>query len=208
VTLEQKHSLWEPGRPIEAVYFPLDFVASILAVTSEGLQVEVGTVGNEGLVGLPVFLGAESCPGRAFVQVPGQGERLDAGVFRREARREGTLRDILHRYTLSFMNQVSQGFACNRAHPATQRLARWLLTVRDRVRREEFPLTHQFMGQMLAVRRATVTETAGALQKAKLISYRRGLITIRDSIGLEQIACECYWIVRGDYERLLGLPPG
>jgi len=97
VTLEQKHSLWEPGQLIEVVYFPLDFVASILAVTKEGLQVEVGTIGNEGLVGLPVFLGAKSSPGRAFVQVPGQGERLDVGVFLREALREGTLRDIMHR---------------------------------------------------------------------------------------------------------------
>jgi CRP-like cAMP-binding protein len=208
VSLEQKHSLWEPGQPIEVVYFPLDFVASILAVTKEGLQVEVGTIGNEGFVGLSVFLGAKTSPGRAFVQVPGKGERLDVGVFLREALREGKLRDILHRYTLSFMNQVSQGFACNRAHPATQRLARWLLVVRDRVGRNEFPLTHQFMGQMLAVRRATVTETAGVLQRAKLISYRRGVITIRDGVGLEQIACECYWIVRRDFERLLGFPPG
>jgi CRP-like cAMP-binding protein len=206
VTLEQKHSLWEPGQPIEVVYFPLDFVASILAVTKEGLQVEVGTVGNEGLVGLPVFLGAKTSPGRAFVQVPGQGERLDVSVFLREALREGKLRDILHRYTLSFMTQVSQSFACNRAHPAPQRLARWLLVVRDRVGRNEFPLTHQFMGQMLAVRRATVTVTAGALQRARLISYRRGVITIRDGPGLEQIACECYWIVREEFERLLGSP--
>jgi hypothetical protein len=166
VTLEQKHSLWEPGQPIEVVYFPLDFVASI----------------------------------------PGQGERLDVSVFLREALREGKLRDILHRYTLSFMTQVSQSFACNRAHPAPQRLARWLLVVRDRVGRNEFPLTHQFMGQMLAVRRATVTETAGALQRARLISYRRGVITIRDGPGLERIACECYWIVREEFERLLGSP--
>lgn len=205
VTLKQKQSLWEPNQPIKVVYFPLDFVASILAVTKEGLQVEVGTVGNEGLVGLPIFLGASASPGRAFVQVAGQGERLEVSVFLREAHREGKLRDILHRYTLSFMTQVSQSFACNRAHPAKQRLARWLLVVRDRVGRDQFPLTHQFMGQMLAVRRATVTDTAGALQRAGLIGYRRGVITIRDGPGLEKATCECYWIVRQEFERLLGV---
>jgi len=204
VTLPQKHPFWEPEEPITAVYFPLTFVASILAVTREGHQVEVGTVGNEGVVGLPVFLGASSSPGRAFVQIPGQGERVDVTVFRREALRAGKLRDLLHRYTLSFMTQVSQGFACNRAHAAEQRLARWLLVVRDRVGCDEFPLTHRFMGQMLAVRRATVTDTAGALQRAGLIRYRRGMITIRDGPGLEKAACECYWIVRQELERLLG----
>lgn len=204
VTLPQRHPLWEPDQPIEAVYFPLTLVGSILAVTKEGLQVEVGTVGNEGVVGLPVFLGAGISTGRAFVQIPGVGERLDVAVFRREALKPGRLQDLLHRYTLSFITQISQSFACNRAHAAEQRLARWLLVVRDRVGSDQFALTHQFMGQMLAVRRATVSETAGALQRAGLIRYRRGVITIRNGPGLEQAACECYWVVRQDLERLLG----
>ena len=207
VPMKLKQSLWEPNRPIEAVYFPIDAVASILALT-DGHSVEVGTIGNEGLVGLPVFLGATTSPGRAVVQVAGEGERLDIAVFRREAHREGRLRQLLERYTQAFMTQVSQSTACNRAHSVEQRLARWLLIVRDRVRRNQFLLTHEFLGQMLGVRRATVSETAAALQRVKLISYHRGVITIRNGPGLERAACECYGIVREEFERLLGIQSG
>jgi CRP-like cAMP-binding protein len=205
--MKQKQILWEPNQPIEAVYFPIDAVASILALFDGG-SVEVGTIGNEGCVGLPVFLGATTSTGRAMVQVAGEGERLDIAVFRREAHREGRLRQILERYTQAFVTQVSQSTACNRAHSVEQRLARWLLIVRDRVRRNEFLLTHEFLGQMLGVRRATVSETAAALQRVKLISYHRGVITIRDEPGLERAACECYWIVRHEFERLLGTESG
>jgi CRP-like cAMP-binding protein len=207
VPMKLKQILWEPNRPIEAVYFPIDAVASILALT-DGHTVEVGTIGNEGLVGLPVFLGATTSPLRALVQVAGRGVRLDLAVFRREARREGRLRQLLERYTEAFMTQVSQTTACNRAHSVKQRLARWLLIVRDRVNRNEFPLTHEFLGQMLGVRRATVSETAAALQRVKLISYHRGVITIRNRPGLERAACECYRLVRHEFERLLGTQSG
>lgn len=207
VPMKQKQILWEPNRPIEAVYFPIDAVASILALFDGG-SVEVGTIGNEGLVGLPVFLGAITSTGRAMVQVAGEGERLDIAVFRREAHREGRLRQLLERYTQAFVTQVSQSTACNRAHSVEQRLARWLLIVRDRVRRNEYLLTHEFLGQMLGVRRATVSETAAALQRVKLISYRRGVITIRNGPGLERAACECYEIVRQEFERLLGTQSG
>jgi CRP-like cAMP-binding protein len=207
VPMKQKQILWEPNRPIEAVYFPIDAVASILALT-DGVSVEVGTIGNEGFVGLPVFLGATASPGRAMVQVAGEGERLDIAVFRREAHREGRLRQVLERYTQVFVTQVSQSIACNRAHSVEQRLARWLLIVRDRVRRNEFLLTHEFLGQMLGVRRATVSETAATLQRRKLISYHRGVITIRNGHGLERAACECYSIVRQEFERLLGTRSG
>ncbi|HEX5574944.1 MAG TPA: Crp/Fnr family transcriptional regulator [Gemmatimonadales bacterium] len=207
VAMKLKQILWEPNRPIEAVYFPIDAVSSILALT-DGHTVEVGTIGNEGFVGLPVFLGATTSPGRAMVQVAGQGERLDIAVFRREAHREGRLRQLLERYTQAFMTQVSQSTACNRAHSVQQRLARWLLIVRDRVKRNEFPLTHEFLGQMLGVRRATVSETAAALQRLKLIGYHRGVITIRNGRGLERAACECYGIVRQEFERLLGIESG
>ena len=207
VPLKLKQILWEPNRPIEAVYFPIDAVASILALT-DGHTVEVGTIGNEGFVGLPVFLGATTSPGRAMVQVAGQGERLDIAVFRREAHRDGRLRQLLERYTQAFMTQVSQSTACNRAHSVEQRLARWLLIVRDRVNRNEFPLTHEFLGQMLGVRRATVSETAAALQRVRLISYHRGVITIRNGRGLERAACECYRLVRKEFERLLGTKSG
>jgi CRP-like cAMP-binding protein len=207
VPMKLKQILWEPNQPIEAVHFPIDAVASILALT-DGHSVEVGTIGNEGLVGLPVFLGATSSTGRAMVQVAGEGERLDITVFRREAHKEGRLRQLMERYTQAFMSQVSQSTACNRAHSVGQRLARWLLIVRDRVRRNEFPLTHEFLGQMLGVRRATVSEAAAALQRVKLIGYHRGVITIRNGAGLERAACECYGIVRQEFERLLGTQSG
>ena len=207
VPMKLKQSLWEPNQPIEAVYFPIDAVASILALT-DGHTVEVGTIGNEGFVGLPVFLGATTSPGRAMVQVAGEGQRLDVAVFRGEAHRDGPFRQLLERYTQAFMTQVSQSTACNRAHSVEQRLARWLLIVRDRVERNEFPLTHEFLGQMLGVRRATVSETAAALQRAKLISYHRGVITIRNRAGLERSACECYGIVRKEFELLLGIQSG
>lgn len=207
VELKLKHILWEPNQPIELVYFPIDAVASILAETEEG-PVEVGTIGNEGVVGLPVFLGARSFPGRALIQVPGRAWQIPAEDFRQVSGQSGQLRDLLQRYTLGFMTQVSQGTACNRAHSAEQRMARWLLIVRDRVGRDEFPLTQEFIGQMLGVRRATVSDTAGDLQEAGLISYRRGVMTIEDRAGLEETSCECYWIVRKQFERLLGIPMG
>lgn len=207
VTLEQKHSVWQPNQPFKEVYFPLDAVVSVLAIANGGV-VEVGTIGNEGIVGLPAFLGAETSPGMAFCQVPGRAERLVITVFLREARRDGALRQRLQLYTQGFMVQVSQSTVCNRLHSAEQRLARWLLSVADRVGREEFPLTHEFMAQMLGVRRATVTDTAGALQRENLIRYSRGTLTIRHRKGLERVACECYRIVRDEFERLLGAPRG
>jgi len=206
LTLKQKDSVWRPNQPIEAVYFPLDAVVSVLAVADGGV-VEVATIGNEGVVGLPVFLGAQSSPGLAFCQVPGRAERLGAEVFLREARRDGALQRLLQLYSQGFMVQVSQATVCNRLHSAERRLARWLLIVADRVGRQEFPLTHEFMAQMLGVRRATVTETAGALQRANLIRYRRGAITIRHRAGLEHAACECYRIVRDEFDRLLPVGP-
>jgi CRP-like cAMP-binding protein len=207
VVLEQKHSVWQPNQSFHEIYFPLDAVVSVLAVAGGGL-VEVGTIGNEGVVGLPAFLGAETSPGMAFCQVPGRAERMPIKVFLREAGREGAFRRVLHLYTQGFMAQVSQSTVCNRLHSAEQRLARWLLSVADRVGRQEFPLTHEFMAQMLGVRRATVTETAGTLQRANLIRYSRGMITIRKRAGLERTACECYRIVRDEFDRLLGVKAG
>jgi CRP-like cAMP-binding protein len=208
VTLEIKDPFWEPNQPIEWVYFPIDLVASVLAVTEEEMAVEVGTIGNEGLVGLPVFLGAPSSPSRSVTQVGGRAERMAAATFRTEAAHGGALRDLLQRYTLAFMTQVSQSTACNRAHRAEQRLARWILVLRDRVQRTEFPMTQEFLAQMLGVRRATVSEIAGQLQDEALISYRRGMIIVTDQAELERRACECYRIVRREFERLLGVSMG
>jgi CRP-like cAMP-binding protein len=206
VSLELKEPLWLPNQRIELVYFPIDAVVSVLAET-EGGMVEVGTIGNEGVVGLPVFLGAQSFAGTALVQIPGRAHRMDAQAFRRAAQ-DGQLRSLVQRYTLGFLTQVSQGTACNRTHSAEQRLARWLLIVRDRVGRDSFPLTQEFMGQMLGVRRATVSETAATLHEKGLITYSRGAINIEDLPGLTRTACECYQIVRNEFERLLGTPMG
>jgi CRP-like cAMP-binding protein len=188
------------------VYFPIDLVGSVLAETDAG-PVEVGTIGNEGVVGLPVFLGARSGPGMAMVQVPGRALRMELEAFRREAR-TGELRSLLERYTLGFLTLVSQGTACNRSHSAEQRLARWLLIVHDRVGRDEFPLTQEFMAQMLGVRRATVSETAAKLHNDGLISYSRGVVRLLDRAALEKTSCECYQIVRAGFERLFGVPVG
>jgi len=208
VQVEQKQQIALPNRRIEAVYFPVDSVTSVLAVTSDGGRVEIATIGNEGMAGLPVFLGAESSPSHAFVQVPGTAERMTAEVFGREAARDGALRQLLQRYAQGFLNQVSQATVCNQRHSAGQRLARWLLAVQDRVGREEFQLTHEFMGQMLGVRRETVSEVAGALQQRGLIGYRWGQLRVLDRPGLERAACECYRIVRDEFERLLQVPNG
>ena len=206
VNLEQKSPIWEPNQPIEAVYFPIDCVVSVLAVTSDGPTVEIGTVGNEGVAGLPIFFGAESSAGRSIVQVAGSAHRMDSATFRQESGRDGALRQLLHSYALAFITQISQSVACNQAHNVVQRLARWLLMVQDRVGRDEFALTHEFMAQMLAVRRATVTEAAGALQAQELIRYRRGIVAVLDREGLERAACECYALVRDEFNRRLGAP--
>jgi CRP-like cAMP-binding protein len=207
VDLTTRQPLWEPNQPLEAVYFPVTSVNSIMALDEQGGEIEVGTVGNEGVVGLPVFLGATSSPGRAFTQIAGTADRVGVVEFRRAARHE-RLRSLLNLYTQAFVSQVSQSVACNRLHNPERRLARWLLMCRDRVGRHEYPLTQHFMAQMLGVRRATVGEAAGSLQDRGLIRYRRGTLTITDPAGLESASCECYRIVRDEFERLLGAPIG
>ena len=203
VRLELKQQIARPNQPIEAVYFPIDSVTSVLAVTADGGRIEIATIGNEGMAGLPLFLGAETTPNHAFVQVAGTAERMTAADFRGEARRAGELERLLRLYTQGYLSQVSQATVCNQRHPAGQRLARWLLAVQDRVGREEFQLTHEFMGQMLGVRRETVSEVARALQQRGLIGYRWGMLRVLDRPGLERTACDCYRIVRDEFDRLL-----
>jgi CRP-like cAMP-binding protein len=204
VELDLRQPVYEPGKPIEYVYFPLTTVISMLAVMDDGQAVEVATMGNEGMAGLPVFLGATSSPDRAFAQVPGRALRMPAGDFRELANGAGTVQGLLQRYTQAFFVQLAQGAACNRLHSTDQRLARWLLMTHDRVGQDQFPITQEFMAQMLAVRRATVTEAAGRLQQAGLITYSRGIITILDRPGLEAVSCECYRIISDEHARLLG----
>jgi CRP-like cAMP-binding protein len=208
VATEPRKPLWEPNQPITSVYFPLTSVNSVIALDYRGGEIEVGTIGNEGMVGLPVFLGAPTATGRAFTQIGGEAERMDVAIFTRMIESLPALRAVLHRYTQGFLTQVSQSVACNQLHSPEQRLARWLLSCADRVGSSRFDLTQDFMAQMLGVRRATVGEAAQGLQERGLIRYSRGTIEIRDRAALTNVACPCYGIVRDEFDKLLGVATG
>ncbi len=208
LVLEYRKSLYEASRPIEQVYFPIDGVASLVITTAEGASAEVGTIGSEGLVGLPVCLGDhESRSSSVYVQVPGTALKMDAGIFRSELAASPTLNLIMLRYTHTFFNQVAQSAACAHLHRVEQRCCRWLLMTRDRMPSDDFLLTQEFLGMMLGVRRTTVTEVMGSLQKQGLIRYRRGHVSILDPDALRLRACECYDISRLEFDRLLGDTP-
>jgi CRP-like cAMP-binding protein len=204
VSLGVKHIVYEPGGPISHVYFPTGAVISLVTYMEDGTAVEVATVGREGVVGLPVFLGTESVPIRAVGQIPGDALRITAEAFRAEIKRNGPLVPVLNRYTQALFIQVAQTAACNRVHLLEQRCARWLLQTHDRVGADQFLLTQEFLAQMLGVRRPTVSAAAGILQKAGLLTYHRGRMTILDRKGLEATSCECYQVVREELDRLLG----
>lgn len=192
--------LYEPGQIIRHVYFPIDSLVSLLTLVDGHLALEVGLVGREGIVGIPLALGVEVTSVRALVQGSGTAMRMDAARFRREFPRCAALRRELHRYAHVLMAQVSQTAACNRFHVVEARLARWLLMTHDRVRSEQFQLTQEFLAHMLGVRRVGVTQAAGALQRRRLISYSRGRIRILDRGGLQAAACHCYEIVGKAHE--------
>jgi CRP-like cAMP-binding protein len=204
VAFDYKRSLYEASRPIEHVYFPIEGVASLVITIADGSSAEVGTIGSEGFVGLPVCLGDREAPSSVYVQVPGIALSMDARVFRRELDRSPTLNLIMLRYAHAFFNQVAQSAACAHLHRVEQRCCRWLLMTRDRMPTGDFLLTHEFLGMMLGVRRTTVTDVMGSLQKAGLIRYRRGHVTILDHEALQQRSCECYDISKTEFERLLG----
>lgn len=204
VDLAFKELIYRPDEPIRFVYFPLDGVVSLLATMADGAAVEVASVGREGMVGLPAFLGARSLAGQAFAQIPGRAARLGADALREATAASGPLRDLLQRYTQAMFDLVAQSAACNRLHPLDERLARWLLMTHDRLGADRFPLTQEFMGQMLGVRRASVSTAAAILQRAGLIRYARGRITVTDRAGLEAASCECYGVIRREFDRLLG----
>jgi CRP-like cAMP-binding protein len=195
----------DPEEDINEVFFPVDCVLSTVAQDANGEAVEVATIGNEGMAGIGVFLGVNSTPTlETFTQVPGSLLVMRARDFRDHLKMSAGLSQIMGLYTQALLTQISQSSACNRMHPAQERCARWLLMTHDRVRRDEFELTHQFLAQMLGVRRATVSEIAGGLQEARVIRYVRGVITVTDRAGLEDHSCECYRIIRDEYLRLLG----
>ena len=197
-------SLYRSGEPIEYVWFPQWGVTSLVKIMHDGTTVEVATVGAEGAIGIPVFLGSDRTNTDAFVQVAGQGMRIETEAFRTVLARSPALQNLLQRYTLALLNQISHGAACNRAHSVDERCARWLLTTHDRMHRESFYLTQEFLAEMLGVHRPTVTVAAGILQKAGLISYVRGRVTIHNRKGLEAAACQCYRDVSDEFERLTG----
>ena len=203
ITLAPREICFDIDQPIEHVYFPENCVASVVGVMSDGSAVETATVGPEGMVGLPVFLGIDRTSTQAFCQVPGEALRMKTGVFRRAIRRGGQLPVVLNRYTLALIFQTAQSAACGRLHSVRQRCARWLLQTHDCVRSDAFPFTHQLLSQMLGVRRTTVTDLVGRLQRDGLMESRYGRVVIRDRRRLEEAACECYGIIRREIDRLL-----
>jgi CRP-like cAMP-binding protein len=203
VSLATRDLLFDVGEPITHVYFIESAVGSVLGVMADGTAVETATVGREGMVGIPVFLGSDRTSAQAFCQVAGDALRMESGAFRAHVAASAALRDLLNRYTQALFTQVAQSSACNRVHAMEQRCARWLLQTHDRVGVDSFPLAQQFLAQMLGVRRATVTVAAGALERVGLITYRQGVIRIVDRAGLEHFACECYAIIAHVFARLV-----
>lgn len=203
-TLRVRQVLYEPGETITHVYFPTTAVVSLVVTGQDGTSVETALVGYDGLVGLPVVLGLDRDTSEAICQISGKALRVGVPAFRAALGRGPALRDALQRYTQSVFVQVGHTAACNRLHPMYGRCARWLLEAQDRVRGDTFPTTHDLMAALLAVRRATITVTAGALQREGLISYHRGRITVLDRARLEAAACECYRAVADANEWLLG----
>ena len=203
VNLVLGEELYKPGGIIKYVYFPNNSIISLISELPGTGLLEVGMVGNEGMAGLPVFMGVGSSSTRALVQGSGTAMRMSSAVARTEANRLGSLHSVLHRHSHSLLTQVAQSSACNRFHLVNARLARWLLMTNDRLGLEEFPLTQEFLSNMLGVRREGVSKAAGALQAAKLIRYSRGLITLLNRRGLEAKSCECYAIIKAETDAYL-----
>ena len=204
VVLEYKRPLYNADERIDFVHFIESSVGSLVCTMADGQAAEVGTIGNEGLIGLPVLLGDNQAPSSMYVQVPGRGLRMRARIFREQLEQSQRMRAVLLRYTHVFFNHIALTAACAHFHSLEQRCCRWLLMTHDRMPSDTFLLTHEFLAMMLAVRRAGVSVAAGALQRAGLIRYHRGRITILDREGLEERACECYAVTKAEFDRLLG----
>ena len=195
--------LYEPGVTLDHVYFPATAIVSLLYVMENGASAEIAVVGNEGLVGISLFMGGESTPSRAVVQSAGQGFRLEAQRIKDEFSRAGPAMHVMLRYTQALITQMAQTAVCNRHHSLDQQLCRWLLLSLDRLQGNELVMTQELIANMLGVRREGVTEGALKLQRAGLIRYARGQISVLDRPGLEKRACECYGVVKKEYDRLL-----
>jgi CRP-like cAMP-binding protein len=196
--------VYESGGQMEHIYFPITAIISLLYLMEDGSSAEMGMAGNEGLVGVALFMGGDTMPNRAVVQSAGKAVRMRAQVLRNEFARGGVFQRLLLRYTQALLTQMSQTAVCNRLHEIGQQLCRWLLLSHDRLGSDELVMTQELIANMLGVRREGVTAAAGRLQEQGLISYVRGRIQILDRPGLEAAVCECYKVVKDEYDRLLG----
>jgi CRP-like cAMP-binding protein len=197
------HVLYESGIHLQHVYFPTDCIVSLLYVMEDGHSAEIAVVGNEGIVGVALFMGGETTPSRGIVQSAGHAYRLPGKLLKEEFFRAGPLQHLLLRYTQALLTQMAQTAACNRHHSVDQQLCRWLLLSLDRLSSNELVMTQELIANMLGVRREGVTEAAGQLQRLGLIHYSRGRIRVLNRAGLENMACECYRVVKKEFDRLL-----
>jgi CRP-like cAMP-binding protein len=198
--------LYEPGDLLSHVYFPTDCIVSLLYVLTDGSSAEISVVGNEGVIGIALFMGGETTPSRALVQSGGHAYELHGQLLKNEFHRDGSMQLLLLRYTQALITQMAQTAVCNRHHSVDQQLCRWLLLSLDRLSGNRLTMTQELIANMLGVRREGVTEAAGKLQKLGVIKYQRGQITVMDRPRLEQLCCECYAVVRKESDRLLPRP--
>ena len=202
VPLKSGHVLYQPEDHIEHVYFPTEGIISLLTAFGDGGTVEAGVIGREGMLGTAVVMGAKTTPHQALVQAEGHALKMASRDLKAVVARDGLLLDLLLHFTNALFTQVAQTAGCNRAHTLEQRLARWLLLTHDRVQQNEFALTQDFLSRMLGVRRAGVSVAANTLREKRVIDYRRGKVMVLDRSGLEDASCECYSIVKAEYDRL------
>jgi CRP-like cAMP-binding protein len=205
VVMPLAHVVYETGRPLEHVYFPTSAIVSLMYVLASGASSGIAVVGAEGAVGVSAFMGGDSTSSRGVVQSEGEALRIPVREVQREFQRGGAMQDLMLRYTQSLLTQMGQTAVCNRHHSVDQQLSRWLLLSIDRLRKSEIVTTQELIASMIGVRREGVTEAAGKLQKAKVIRYRRGHITVISRPGLEAMSCECYGVVARETARLLPL---
>jgi CRP-like cAMP-binding protein len=208
VSLPLGKVLYEPGDTLRHVYFPVDSIVSLLYVLENGASAEISVVGNDGLIGLALFMGGETTPSRAIVQSAGHAYRLIGQRLKDEFHRSGAMQLLLLRYTQALITQMAQTAVCNRHHSVDQQLCRWLLLSLDRLQSNELVMTQELIANMLGVRREGVTESAGRLQKLGVIRYSRGRITVLDRPRLEQLSCECYAVVKRESDRLQAMIAG
>lgn len=203
VSFDLGEIIYQSGGHIDYIYFPTDCIVSLVYTMENGMSAEIGVVGNEGVIGIALFMGGDTMPNRALVQSAGAAIRMKAQFLQDEFKRGGEFQHLLLRYTQALVTQISQTAVCNRLHTVERQLCRWLLLSHDRLQTDELIMTHEMIANMLGTRREGVTIAAGKLQDAGLITYYRGHIKIIDRMGLEATVCECYKVVKDEFDRLL-----